>query len=227
MSAFSFIFLNLGCLVLFLVITSFFKQHTRIIFWTVGLLLFVLTCFLLGFGVFKTWINDRSNGAGVLIPVILLCESAVLIYMAEKWNNTMKSRNKVETSGPSEVSILSQSVEEQVLSLPYNLDSPMARKIFPKVISSGMIVVQGSHFVWKESKVLLAYLCGRIYCGDEPELLKQDKKAYWKIGNRRVFPDDEICQLFNITGIGQARMNRRDSIAPTNHEKIDQFFEKS
>lgn len=30
----------------------------------------------------------------------------------------------------------------------------------------------GSHYSWKGTKALLAYMCGQIYCGDFPEYSK-------------------------------------------------------
>ena len=37
---------------------------------------------------------------------------------------------------------------------------------FENAINEGFLVVNGSNYQWKKSKVLLAYFCGKIYCGD-------------------------------------------------------------
>ena len=68
---------------------------------------------------------------------------------------------------------------------------------------------EGSHYKWTESKVLLAYMCGRIYCGDYPERLKMETKTYWKFG-MELFPDTELCVLFATSDIGQSKQKRPD-----------------
>lgn len=228
MSTFNFIFLNLGCIVIFLVISSFFKQHTRTIFWTAGLLLFVATCFLLGFGVIRMFINGRPNGLEFFIPIFFLGESAVFIIKAEQWNTAMKSKDKALIVASSDETVPFRVVDDNGLVLPGKLDIPLAREIFEKAISKGIIEVSkdGDHLIWKlETVSLLAYLCGRIYCEDES--VKDKANDYiWKNGKRRRFPDKEICKLFNITDVGQARNNNRFSKVPQDFQIIDNLFKQ-
>lgn len=216
-------FLNFAVLIAFLAISYFYRQHTRRIFWAAAIVLLVSICLLIGFGVIKLSTSETSDSKSLFLTILIFAESIALIFAAEKMNSAMKRQNLTAEDSDS-----SQTVKESVLIIPNNsLDTRIAREIFPKAIAAGMIIVDGNHFIWKESKVLLAYLCGRIYCNDEPELIKLDKKTHWKLGNRRSFPDDDIRQLFNIAGVGQTRINRRDSFAPINHEKIDDFFKKA
>lgn len=44
------------------------------------------------------------------------------------------------------------------------LKTELAEKVFAKAIEVGYMKEEGSHYKWTESKVLLAYMCGRIYC---------------------------------------------------------------
>jgi hypothetical protein len=104
------------------------------------------------------------------------------------------------------------------------LKTELAEKVFAKAIEAGYIKEEGSHYKWTESKVLLAYMCGRIYCGDYPERLKMETKTYWKFG-MELFPDTELCALFDTSDIGQSRQNRKDLTVPKNFQKIDIFFE--
>jgi len=104
------------------------------------------------------------------------------------------------------------------------LKTELAEKVFAKAIEYGYMKEEGSHYKWTESKVLLAYMCGRIYCGDYPERLKMETKTYWKFG-MELFPDTELCVLFATSDIGQSRQNRKDLTVPKNFQKIDIFFE--
>lgn len=105
------------------------------------------------------------------------------------------------------------------------LDTSLARTIFAKAIEAGYIEEVGSHYSWKGTKALLAYMCGRIYCGDYPEYSKYEQKTFWEFGNG-LFPDVELNALFEQTGIGQSRQNRRDMPVPNNAGEIDKFFQK-
>ena len=109
--------------------------------------------------------------------------------------------------------------------LPKILDTDTARKVFAKAIEAGYIEEVGSHYSWKGTKALLAYMCGRIYCGDYPEYSKYEQKTFWEFGNG-LFPDVELNALFEQTGIGQSRQNRRDMPVPNNAGEIDKFFQK-
>ena len=71
---------------------------------------------------------------------------------------------------------------------------------------------------------LAACRCGRIYCGDKPIPSKFDDKGYWKFGET-FFPDTELNNLFDISGLGQSRQNRKDLAVPVKSTEIDKFFE--
>lgn len=59
--------------------------------------------------------------------------------------------------------------ERNKITLPPRLDTELARKIFDKAIEEGYIIINDNHYEWTLNKVLLAYMCGRIYCEDYPE----------------------------------------------------------
>ena len=51
-----------------------------------------------------------------------------------------------------------------------------------------------------------------------------ETKTYWKFG-MELFPDTELCALFDTSDIGQSRQNRKDLTVPKKFQKIDIFFE--
>lgn len=116
------------------------------------------------------------------------------------------------------------SVDAEII-LSETLDTELARKVFAKAIEAGYMKEDGTHYIWNESKVLLAYMCGRIYCGDKPTVSNIDDREFWKFGRTAFFPDTELNNLFDVSGLGQSRSNRKDLPVPTKSTEIDKFFE--
>ena len=84
--------------------------------------------------------------------------------------------------------------------------------------------VNGNHYKWNGTKVQLAYMCGRIYCGDKPKYDEREEKTYWRFGWTEFFPDSELNALFETTDLGQSRSNRKDQPVPQGSNKIDNLF---
>lgn len=62
------------------------------------------------------------------------------------------------------------------------------------------------------SKTLLAYFCGRLWCGDTLERDKVTRELYWKLG-KKPFPKKKIEALFGTKGLRELR-KQRDMMAP-------------
>ncbi len=75
------------------------------------------------------------------------------------------------------------------IELPDKLNTPLARRIIKRAIADEFMEVQDGTLKWNKSVVLLAYVCGRIYCGDKPEFQKRKQKYYWRLGKGGRFPD--------------------------------------
>ena len=95
------------------------------------------------------------------------------------------------------------SVDAEII-LSETLDTELARKVFAKAIEAGYMKEDGTHYKWNESKVL--------------------DKGSWKFGET-FFPDTELNNLFDISGLGQSRQNRKDLAVPVKSTEIDKFFE--
>lgn len=73
----------------------------------------------------------------------------------------------------------------------------------------------------QSSNALVAYLCGRIFCGD------YTKEGIWKEGKR--FDEAQYCeQLFGFDVAGTRRKTRNAGAgkSPIGHEKVDELFDK-
>lgn len=146
-----------------------------------------------------------------------------MIYAAEDLHQKKRIKGKkiAEIESVQEVIV---SGHDKVI-LPPRLDTEAVRRVFAKAIEEGYIISDGDHYEWTLNKVLLAYMCGRIYCEDYPEKTIYDEKTYWMHGKIEFFPGADLDRLFNITDLTQSRHTRKNKVAPTGFEKIDKLFE--
>ena len=200
------IFLLLVCaFVLVLLLSTIFNKHHRIIMWSAAIVFFIGTLLLIGLGIIDPVKDNHPDPVVITGIVTALILSGLFAYGAEKLHIKLREKNQQTVQAIDNQSECPDSPKGGVLS--GRLDTSLARTIFAKAIESGYIEEVGSHYSWKGTKALLAYMCGRIYCGDYP-----------------VFPDVELNALFEQTGIGQSRQNRRDMHFVSLHLAIFDFF---
>ena len=215
------ILLQICAFILILVLATVFKRHQRIILWSAAILIFTGTLLLVGLGTIDLIKDSRPDIvviAGVFFALLLSC---ALACGAEKLHAKNREKDKQTIQAEKNHTEVQDAAEKVVLS--GRLDTPLARIVFSKAVEAEYMEEAGSHYSWKGTKVLLAYMCGRIYCGDVPEYSKHEQKSFWKFGNG-LFPDVELNALFEQTGIGQSRQNRRDMPVPANAGEIDKLF---
>lgn len=215
------ILLQICAFILILVFAAMFKRHQRIILWSAAIVIFTGTLLLIGLGVIDLIKDNRPNMTVVTGVFFALCISCVLAFGAEKLHAKNREKDK-QTIQAGKNHPEAQDAPEKVV-LSGRLDTPLARTVFSKAVEAGYMEEADSHYSWKGTKVLLAYMCGRIYCGDVPEYSKHEQKSFWKFGNG-LFPDVELNALFEQTGVGQSRQNRRDMPVPANAGEIDKLF---
>ena len=202
------IFLLLVCaFVLVLLLSTIFNKYHRIIMWSAAIVFFIGTLLLIGLGIIDPIKDNRPDPVVITGIFTALVLSGLFAYGAEKLRIKLREKNQQTVQTIDNQSECSDSPKGVVLS--GRLDTSLARTIFAKAIEAGYIEEVGSHYSWKGTKALLAYMCGRIYCGDYPEYSKYELNA-----------------LFEQTGIGQSRQNRRDMPVPNNAGEIDKFFQK-
>ena len=202
--------------------------------WSAAIVFFIGTLLLIGLGIIDPVKDNHPDPVVITGIVTALILSGLFAYGAEKLHIKLRERNQQTVQAIDNQSECPDSPKGVVLS--GRLDTSLARTIFAKAIEAGYIeevgshyswkgTKAGSHYSWKGTKALLAYMCGRIYCGDYPEYSKYEQKTFWEFGNG-LFPDVELNALFEQTGIGQSRQNRRDMPVPNNAGEIDKFFQK-
>ena len=197
-----------------------FRKHDRAIFWGVAIFLIIGSLFLLGTGVLNLYEGDHVNMTTLMLVTLCILGGGILAIFAEKNEELKRKRIGASVQGVAE----SQELEGVVLTR--KLDTPLAKDTFAKAIKEGLMEVNGSHFKWKSSKILLAYMCGRIYCNDSPVPDPgKEGKFMWNPGDDSSFPDIDLNALFQTKDIGQSRNNRKFCPLPNDFDIIDRFFE--
>ena len=190
------ILLQICAFILILMLATLFKRHQRIILWSTAIVIFTGTLLLIGLGVIDLIKDNRPNMTVVTGVFFALCISGVLACEAEKLHAKNREKDKQTIQVENNQTEVQDAPEKVMLS--GKLDTPLARTVFSKAVEAGYMEEAGSHYSWKGTKVLLAYMCGRIYCGDVPEYSKHEQKSFWKFGNG-LFPDVELNALFEQT----------------------------
>ena len=206
-----------------LAVTYIYKLNSRKVFWGVGLTTIIGILILLGLGGLRpSWGTETGTAVIVGISTAIGC-AITLIYAAEDLHQKKRIKGKkiAETESVQEDRV----PDPHKVTLPSRLDTEVARRIFAKAIEKGYIVADGDHYEWTLNKVLLAYMCGRIYCEDYPEKTKYDDKVFWMPGRVELFPGTELDKLFNMKDLTQSRHSRKNKAAPVGSEKIDKLFE--
>ena len=203
----------------FLVAAFVLKKHQRAILWTGALILFFGTMLLLGLGLYIP-----KGFAGVIQPCLALVVSGLMILVAEK-QNSIKLANDDNYAGENNNDNQEDSDDIDLgIELPDKLNTPLARRIFKKAITDEFLEVQDGTLKWNKSVVLLAYVCGRIYCGDKSDFLKRKGKYVWRFGKGGRFPDVALKLVFGIDNLGGARRKYKNSSAPDGVEQVDKWF---
>lgn len=93
---------------------------------------------------------------------------------------------------------------------------------FNLAMEAGLMRQTANGYEWTESQVLLAYFCGKIYCGDYVKVGKMD--STWKAGNEAFFPEKALGKLFSRPNIGTSRRKQLEGTPPKGYQKIEQLF---
>lgn len=228
--------------VLILLAASFLKKWQRMILWGAGITIFVLLLFSVVIG----WC-DAQNNVHVFALVIGIVVAALYVITAERLHKKLQAiktdvalstkderikeqpdarqKDEDQSAHSQEESISAVQTAGEEVTLTSRLDTPLARDVFQKAEQAGLIAKEGTRYKWVSSKnkVLLAYMCGRIYCNDRCEYDKVEKKYIWKHGDGS-FPGKDLANLFDEQNLSQYRQNRKDRTAPEDFQIIDKLF---
>lgn len=151
------IFLLLVCaFVLVLVLSTLFKRYHRIIMWSAAIVFFIGTLLLIGLGIIDPVKDNHPDPVVITGIVTALILSGLFAYGAEKLRIKLREKNQQTVQSIDNQPECPDSPKGVVLS--GRLDTSLARTIFAKAIEAGYIEEVGSHYSWKGTKALLAYI---------------------------------------------------------------------
>lgn len=120
-----------------------------------------------------------------------------------------------------------EAVLEQQPTLPKELATDEAKAILSKAVAQNILRVANGKYIWNGTNALLAYFCGRLWCGDEVVIDNITKEEVLKRGSG-FFPEAHLQLIFckpdgsGLKNLGQSR--RQLDRLPKGHEPITQLF---
>lgn len=113
-----------------------------------------------------------------------------------------------------------------VKQLPLKLRAGVNVEVLEAALQEGIVSVEDKgHLLWTlESKTLLAYFCGRMWCGDESFYSNIDHARVWR-RSEKMFPEKDLAALFGEKNLRTLRKNRDLCPLPCGWEVIDDIFE--
>lgn len=108
--------------------------------------------------------------------------------------------------------------------LPEKLKTDEAIEVFQRAVEANLIEIMPNVLKWNETNALLAYLCGKLYCGDTIEIDPTTKE--YKIKRGETFlPEEPLNSLFGVKNLGQSRRQIIRALGlPEGHERVDELF---
>ena len=119
-------------------------------------------------------------------------------------------------------------VAELVKRLPMKLRIGVRAELLMAALQEGLVTVTADgHWQWQlESKTLLAYFCGRMWCGDTPIYSKRANGYIWQSGEGR-FPRKDLVELFGVRNLRTLREQRYMGLLPIGWELVEKIFEQN
>lgn len=116
-------------------------------------------------------------------------------------------------------------VAELVKHLPLKLRNDVRVEVLSAALQEGYLsVCENGQWQWQlENKTLLAYFCGRMWCGDSSHY---SNKAHAHVWDRAItlFPEKDLTALFGVKNLRTLRKNRDLCVLPDGWQLIDKIF---
>lgn len=74
------------------------------------------------------------------------------------------------------------------------------------------------------SKTLLAYFCGRMWCGDSSHYSNMSHARVWDRSQTNAFPEKDLATVFGESSLRTLRKNRDMCPLPNGWEMIEEIF---
>ncbi|WP_279147804.1 hypothetical protein [Segatella bryantii] len=113
--------------------------------------------------------------------------------------------------------------ETTASTIPTINDTDKEKSVFGKALQKQYMSLNNGSYKWTLTKSLLAYMCGRLYCGDR---IKEDNSDYSQnyIKGNTQMPAQEVKALF---GVDVASNRYSLKTPPRNSWKVDELFKRN
>ena len=124
---------------------------------------------------------------------------------------------------------MEQNVQNELAELVKLLPKRVRERADIKVISAAIAerlidITEDGHLMWLlENKTLLAYFCGRMWCGDSTHYYSDCRSWMWQRG-RKMFPEKDLNLLFGEKNLRTLRKNRDLCVPPKGWELVERIF---
>lgn len=114
--------------------------------------------------------------------------------------------------------------EPTASTIPTINDTDNEKLVFGNALQKQYMTLQEGCYKWTLTKSLLAYMCGRLYCGDR---IKEDKTDYTKeyVKGNTQMPAQEVKTLFGGADVASNRYSIK--APPRNSWKVDELFKSN
>lgn len=121
-----------------------------------------------------------------------------------------------------------EAVAALVKQLPLKLRARLRVEVLARAVQAGLIgLCADGHLLWMGgNNTLLAYFCGKMWCGDRGRYSRRKQGHIWTMGNR-TFPAAELNRLFGLTTLKQTRNRRKDRLLPQCWEVVDELWQSA
>lgn len=114
-------------------------------------------------------------------------------------------------------------LETTATKIPTIKDTDKEKLVFGNALQKQYMSLNNGCYRWSLAKSLLAYMCGRLYCGDR---IKEDDSSYNQVyikGNTQM-PAQEVKDLFGVD-VASNRYSLKSP--PRNSWKVDELFKSN
>lgn len=171
-------------------------------------------------------INRKLKGVGIK-KHLTYQEREELKKNREALYNEFKGLNSGQTTDAQSLNPEPQQAqpkqETTASTIPTINDTEKEKSVFEKALQKQYMSLNNGSYKWTLKKSLLAYMCGRLYCGDR---IKEDNSDYRQIyikGNTQM-PAQEVKALF---GVDVASNRYSLKTPPRNSWKVDELFKRN
>ena len=124
---------------------------------------------------------------------------------------------------------MEQNVQNELAELVKLLPKKIRQRANVEVIAAAieenlLRITEDKRLMWlSENKTLLAYFCGRMWCGDSTHYYSDCRSWMWERG-KVMFPEKDLNFLFGVRNLRTLRKNRDLCIPPKGWELVERIF---